>query len=62
VKKQQLVAVSIFLLVVAWLFMPHNAEISEGNVEAPKTVIATSEADRASETPGVISVRAEKIS
>ena len=61
-KKQQLVAVSIFLLVAVWLFMPHNAEISEGNVEAPKTVIATSEADRAPEPPGVISVRAEKIS
>ncbi len=62
-KKQQLVAVAISLLVVAWLFIPRNAEmISEDTAEAPKTVIATSVAGRASESPEVITVRAERIS
>ena len=61
-KKQQLVAVAIFLLVVVWFIVPHNAEmVSEGTPEAPKTVIATSVAGRVSESPGVISVRAERI-
>ena len=62
-KKQQLVAVAISLLVVVWFIVPHNAEMdSEGTAEAPKTVIATSVAGRASERPEVISVRAERIS
>ena len=51
-KKQQLVAVAISLLVVVWFIVPHNAEMdSEGTAEAPKTVIATSVAGRASERP-----------
>ena len=61
-KKQQLVAVAISLLVVVWFIVPHNAEmVSEGTPEAPKTDIATSVAGRVSESPGVISVRAERI-
>ena len=62
-KKQQLVALAILSAVVAWMVIPHNAEtVNEEGVQAPVTVVALPEGVADSESPDVITVRAERIS
>ncbi|HAJ75913.1 MAG TPA: efflux RND transporter periplasmic adaptor subunit [Gammaproteobacteria bacterium] len=62
VKKQQLVAVAIFGLVVLWLVIPHNAETTiDESSETPKVIVAIPEGEAASENANIITVRAKQI-
>ncbi len=61
-KKQHFVAASILALVVAWMVIPHNAETLNAVVEEPTvTVVAISESASASESPDIVTVRAQRI-
>jgi membrane fusion protein, multidrug efflux system len=63
VKKQQLLALAILSVVVAWMVIPHNAEtVTEEGLQAPVTVVALPEGVAVSESPDVVTVRAERIS
>ncbi len=62
-KKQQLLAVAILAAVVAWMALPHNAEtVNLASLQTPTRVVALPEGLAESESPGVVTVRAERIS
>ncbi|MCG8413590.1 MAG: efflux RND transporter periplasmic adaptor subunit [Pseudomonadales bacterium] len=65
-KKQQLVALAILAIVIAWMYIPRSgtstAEVPEGPETTSRVVEAVAVDQPASENPDVISVRAERIS
>lgn len=62
-KKQQLVAVALFLAVVVWMIVPRNSEQSSADLAEPeRTVQAIAEGQAASENPEVVTVRAIRVS
>lgn len=62
-KKQQLVAIAIFAVVVIWMIVPRDATQTDADLNGPtRTVQAISEGQTASENPDVSSVRAIRVS
>lgn len=62
-KKQQLVAIALFVVVVAWMVIPRSAEqTSEELTGSNRTIQAIAEGQAASENPEVITVRAIRVS
>lgn len=61
-KKQQVLAVGILVAVIAWMMLPHNAEtVNEVSPPTQTLVVALPEGVADSETPNVVTVRAESI-
>ena len=62
-RKQQLLAVAILAAVGAWMALPHNAETANlASLQTPTRVVVLPEGLAESESPGVVTVRAERIS
>ncbi len=63
-KKQEFVAAGILAAVIAWMaFSPNSAEtVNEDVLPAPTSVVALPEGVAESESPNVVTVRAERIS
>jgi multidrug efflux system membrane fusion protein len=63
VKKQQLVAIAIFAVVVLWMIVPRDIDRSNADLNGPtRTVQAISGGQAASESPDIITVRAIRVS
>jgi multidrug efflux system membrane fusion protein len=63
VKKQQLVAIAIFAVVVIWMLVPRSTDRSSADLNGPaRTIQAISEGQSASENPDVSTVRAIRVS
>jgi multidrug efflux system membrane fusion protein len=63
VKKQQLVAVAVFAIVVVWMIVPRTRETpSAEQYSSGRTVEAIAQGQAASESPDVITVRAIRVS
>ena len=60
-KKQQLVAAAVFVLVVVWMVIPQNAETVTEEPPAAPIIVALPPGQSPPENPDVISVRAERI-
>ena len=62
-KKQQLVAIAIFAVVVLWMIVPRDIDRSNADLNGPtRTVQAISGGQAASESPDIITVRAIRVS
>jgi multidrug efflux system membrane fusion protein len=62
VKKQQLVAIAIFAVVVLWMIVPRDIDRSNADLNGPtRTVQAISGGQAASESPDIITVRAIRV-
>ncbi|PCJ25321.1 MAG: hypothetical protein COA96_07555 [SAR86 cluster bacterium] len=61
-KKQQLVAVVIMVVVALWMFIPRGEDTSGENTSSAAMVVAIPEGQSNSENPEILTVRAAKIS
>ncbi|MFK7865061.1 MAG: efflux RND transporter periplasmic adaptor subunit [Pseudohongiellaceae bacterium] len=62
-KKQQLVAIALFVLVVAWMIVPRsNEQTNDELTGSNRSIQAISEGQTASENPEIITVRAIRVS
>jgi multidrug efflux system membrane fusion protein len=62
VKKQQLVAVGVLILVVIWMVIPHEEDtIDPAAIDSSAAVVVLPEGSAAPEDPTVFSVRAQRV-
>lgn len=61
-KKQQLVAIAIFAVVILWMIVPRETDRSNADLSGPtRTIQAISEGQAASESPDISTVRAIRV-